>query len=366
MGLFLRSSAIIPILFLLIIPWSLGQQIRIITDESSPDFGSLEVIKLAEIRTAILQVFPKQAWQKNNDDLPPMLGKTFSTDSSLVFVPKYSFIQGKSYMVRLQMPEGTPQIIHEFKVPVLRKAKPTKIVQVYPSSAILPANLLKMYIQFSAPMGQDEVYPNLSLYDDEGQEIVNPFLEIHPPLWDKTQKRLTLWFDPGRIKRGLHPNRELGPPLRPWKTYILKIAPDWKDALGQKLENGFEKSFHVIKADRQKPNPRNWKVDVPPAGTRDPLTIYFPEPMDKALLDSGVGVFEDENRQLLGESQTLDSERQWSFVPQFPWHSGSYAIRLSVRMEDLAGNNLKRLFDQSIIDQKKEQQELYALEFIIR
>ena len=46
-------------------------------------------------------------------------------------------------------------------------------------------------------------------------------LEVGEELWDADQCRLTLFFDPGRIKRGLRPHLEAGPPLTEGEAYRL-------------------------------------------------------------------------------------------------------------------------------------------------
>ena len=40
------------------------------------------------------------------------------------------------------------------------------------------------------------------------------FLDLQPELWNAEGTVLTLWLDPGRIKRDLIPNKELGIPLK--------------------------------------------------------------------------------------------------------------------------------------------------------
>ena len=42
-------------------------------------------------------------------------------------------------------------------------------------------------------------------------------------LWDQGFRRLTMTFDPGRIKRGLTSNEAIGPPLAEGKHYTLVI-----------------------------------------------------------------------------------------------------------------------------------------------
>jgi hypothetical protein len=48
--------------------------------------------------------------------------------------------------------------------------------------------------------------------------------------------RLTLFIDPGRIKRGVLPLEEVGPALEEGKRYTLMIDRDLKDGTGNPLK----------------------------------------------------------------------------------------------------------------------------------
>ena len=67
------------------------------------------------------------------------------------------------------------------------------------------------------------------------------YLELDQELWDPSGTRFTLFFDPGRIKRGLKPREELGPALEENKQYALAISREWRDAKGNRLEEAFRK-----------------------------------------------------------------------------------------------------------------------------
>jgi hypothetical protein len=98
-------------------------------------------------------------------------------------------------------------------------------VQVYPTSSKLPENHLRFYVHFSAPMSRGEAYEHLRLLRKNGEPVYLPFLEIGEELWDKSGMRLTLLFDPGRVKRGLKPREENGPVLEEGEEYTLVIEP---------------------------------------------------------------------------------------------------------------------------------------------
>jgi len=141
----------------------------------------------------------------------------------------------------------------------------------------LPQNLLKFYLHFSAPMSRGHIYDHIHLLDQNGQAVELPFLEIDEELWNPEMTRLTLFIDPGRIKRGVQPLEEIGPALEAGKSYTLEIDAAWRDNAGLPLRENFRKSFRVAAPDREPPAPATWKIRSPKAGTHAALNIGMPE-----------------------------------------------------------------------------------------
>ncbi len=149
------------------------------------------------------------------------------------------------------------------------EVEPSTVVSaVYPSASRLPENQLKLYLHFSAPMTRGEAYRHIRLLDAEGRALQLVFLELGEELWDPGLRRLTLFFDPGRIKRGLRPHLDAGPPLTEGTSYRLVIDPGWRDAAGLPLAAGFEKAFTVTAPDRHSPDPDSWRLTAPAAASR--------------------------------------------------------------------------------------------------
>ncbi len=111
-------------------------------------------------------------------------------------------------------PVGVARIEAGFDIPKAAPGAATRIEHIYPSTDTLPANTLKLYIYFSAPMRRGEAWQHIRLLDEHGAPVELPFLEIDQELWDTTNTRLTVLFDPGRIKRGLLPLNESGPNIQ--------------------------------------------------------------------------------------------------------------------------------------------------------
>jgi len=172
-------------------------------------------------------------------------------------------------------------------------------------------------------------------------------------------------LDPGRIKRGLAPNLQMGPPLRQSEKYILQIDNLWKDKNGKYITDEFSKEFFVGSPDRSSPDPNNWKIIIPPFNSRDKLQIHFSEPMDHALLQRMIKIIDKENITIMGEISIMDEERKWCFVPDDFWNKGDYFINVDVNLEDLAGNNLRRVFDVDNLKDSIGSKKYYRIPFTI-
>ncbi|MEW6210352.1 MAG: Ig-like domain-containing protein [Acidobacteriota bacterium] len=304
-------------------------------------------------------------------DMPPMLGEYLIERDAIRFHPRFPLVVGLQYTARFDVSlfasmtqsnvSDQSPVIASFALPK-SEATLTRVAAVYPSADRLPANQLKLYIEFSAPMSMGVAYDHIHLFDERGRELPKAFLRLQQELWDESRKRLTLWFDPGRIKRGLRPNVEMGEPLTEGRSYRLVIDRSWLDAEGNAMAESFEKKFTVAPSDRQPPDPATWQLAAPRAGTREPVRLVFSEPLDRALLESKLDLLDDHRNRLEGAVEIINDEREWRFTPASEWAEGSYSILIDSAIEDLAGNNLRRSFD---IDLKKSSPVLSQAEKVV-
>jgi hypothetical protein len=279
-------------------------------------------------------------------DAPPMLGVYTVENGSLVFRPRFPLGAGVRARAVFHPPHGSA-IEAVFEVPKADLTASTRVRRVYPSTDLLPDNQLKFYVFFSAPMRRGEAWLHIHLLDQKGAAVDLPFLEQE--LWDRDYQRLTVLFDPGRIKRGLLPLQEAGPAIEEGKQYTLVVDRDWQDARGAPLQEEFRKPFRVGPADRTPPDPAQWRLSAPQAGTSDALVVDFPKPMDYALLlrlldVSGVAGAVSVDRQ----------ETEWRFIPSQLWKPGEYRLVVDTALEDLAGNHIGQAFDVDIFEKVSE------------
>jgi hypothetical protein len=277
-------------------------------------------------------------------DVPPLLGAYSVADGSLVFTPRFPVAPGIHIRAVFQAPGGAP-VEGTFEIPKAAALAATTLVdRVYPSTGVLPENQLKFYIYFSAPMAKGQAWQRIHLLGPDGVRVVLPFLELEEELWDRDNTRLTVLFDPGRIKRGLLPLKEDGPSIQAGKHYTLVIDRDWQDGRGAPLAEEFRKEFRVGPADRTPPNPAKWRIGAPHAGTTEALVLSFPKPMDYALLQHLLEVASPGGR-VAGSVAVVKDETEWRFTPQQPWTAGDYQVVIRTALEDLAGNHVGRAFD---------------------
>jgi len=224
------------------------------------------------------------------------------------------------------------------------------VEHVYPSIDRLPENQLKFYVHFSAPMSRGEAYRHISLLNSAGNAVELPFLELEQELWDPTGTRLTLLFDPGRIKRGLVPHNDVGPALEAGGSYVLVVDAGWHDASGTPLGGEFRKKFTAVAADRDPPDPAKWTLSPPRQTSQDGFEVRFPEPMDRALLERMLTVKSPAGKTVKGRVFIDNLETVWRFIPDDPWNPGPYILSIDTALEDLAGNRLGRPFDVDLFE----------------
>jgi hypothetical protein len=308
---------------------------------------------------AILSVYTHEAYLKKIDQ--PVAGTYSWNDDTLVFKPAYAFASGETYhavfepkklliSAGIQAESSSDKLELSYSIP-METFPTTTIESIYPASANLPENLLRVYIYFSAPMMPGEAYHHISLMRENETTVEKAFLLVDQELWDIERKRFTLFFDPGRIKRDLKSNIELGTPLQEGGNYLLVIDSAWRDAYGNAIEKSIKKKLSIKRAERTKVSPSLWKVIPPEAGTLAHVVILFDRPMDHALALKHITI-KNVSGLVTGQAQTVD-DTAWKFTPDHPWVEGKHIIMISPLLEDVAGNNLNNAFDLELLKESR-------------
>lgn len=274
---------------------------------------------------------------------PAMLGSYRCEGGVLIFTPRFEPTPSVQLRAVFRSANAEPIVAWFGGVPVPVQAPTTRILSVTPSADAWPENILRLYLTFSAPMRIGEAWRHIRMLDAAGQPMGGMFVEIEQELWDPEGWRLTVLFDPARIKRGLVDHINEGPPLMVGAQCALQIDAAWRDAEGRQLIEGLTKTVAVAPALRGALDPDTWRL-TRPVSSSQPLVVDFPHPLDGALGLRALSVWKDA-AELPGDARLEREETRLVFTPDIPWTPGRYALRADPVLEDIAGNRIGRPFD---------------------
>ena len=321
------------------------------------DVGGIPAAALARLSTsgwsdaewqALMRVSVKAA----GDNRPPIVGRYAVADRVLRFTPMFPFDGGREYDVRFD-PSRLPgasagsnagSMAATVTLPAVTRTPSAVVSRVYPSGTVMPANQLRMYLHFSAPMDSRSGHEYVTLIDERGDEVVDAFLPLDADFWNYDRTRYTVFFDPGRVKRGILPNRQMGRALVAGRRYTLVIKREWRDGHGQPLKEELRHAFTASPAVERPLSMAEWKIAAPAAGTREPLTVTFPAALDHGLLQRALSVARD-GAALDGTITIEPGETCWRFTPRDAWPTGRHQLVALQFLEDLAGNRIGRAFE---------------------
>jgi hypothetical protein len=276
--------------------------------------------------------------------LQQIAGEFVVDASGVVFTPRFPFLSGASYAVFV---DG--QSHGSITVDAPDATATTEVVAIYPTASTVPLNLLKCYVQFSAPMSEGWQRRAVHVRSAEtGELLQDMFLPGGTELWDRARTRLTLLLDPGRIKRGLLPHEQMGYPLTECVPILLTVDATYRDASGRPLRSGAERRYEVGPPLRTRIDPAAWSVRAPAAGSRGSLVVEFDRRLDHALLQRTLVVRDRAGVELPGRASIGEGEQSWQFKPDEPWRAGGHLLQVDPQLEDLAGNSVTRVFDRDL------------------
>ena len=285
--------------------------------------------------------------------LPPVIGSYTVQRDTVIFKPQFGFDPGRHYRAvfepaRLPGAEASSDpapLISTFGLAAKDLVPSTVVTGVFPSIDVVPENQLRLYVHFSAPMGLKGGIGYVRLLDEAGDEVRDPFLPLDAEFWNRDRTRFTVFFDPGRQKRGILPNEEMGRSLVDGRSYTLLVSREWRDAQGMPLKEEFRRRFKVGPPDERPLDQHMWRIEPPRAGGRERLAVTFPEPLDQGLLLRALAIADGRGRRIDGESAIEAHETRWLFTPAAPWRSGDYFLQALTILEDMAGNRIGRAFE---------------------
>ncbi len=290
----------------------------------------------------------------NCRDIPSVAGDFAVDFDSVWFVPRFPFMDGMNYSLVIDAGvidaggDGSPEV-WAVRRPSTPTVPSTEVAAIHPTATELPVNLLRMYVLFSAPMSEGWAGRAIRVcLEDTGEELEGVFLPSDPELWDASRQRLTMLLDPGRIKRGLVPNREFGYPLIEGAPVRVIVGAEFRDAGGQHLKAGSAHSYQIGPPLRSRIDPGRWRLTAPVAGSLNPLVVIFDRTLDHGLLQHCLWVRDATGAPIPGQGESGAAEHNWQFTPALPWVTGGYQLVVEPHLEDVAGNSPVRVFDRDI------------------
>lgn len=296
------------------------------------------------------------------DNSTAILGSFYSDKKTKTFTPIIPFTNGETYAIK-----KNKSIVLSFAIKSKVKTEAPQLLNIYPTVNEVPENLLKMYFEFSKPMQEvGSTLDFIQVFNKTTNKKVDIFLELETELWNKSHTILTLWLDPGRIKKDLIPNKEKGLPIVKGHEYEIKINALFRDANGSNLDKDYLKTFTVIEADKNKPSIDNWNV-ITSIATNHDIKIEFNEPLDAILLQETIKIYDVSNNVIDAKMMLSNNQKSIELKHTNGLKGGKYKVRIESRLEDLAGNNLNRLFDEDLQSNKpKDTSAIKEISFIIK
>jgi hypothetical protein len=99
----------------------------------------------------------------------------------------------------------------------------------------------------------------------------------------------------------------------------------------------------------------------------EPVLINTREPLDYFLLVETIKIVDENGNIIPGSLKISNEETRLSFIPNKEWRPGNYRLQVASYLEDLAGNNLNKIFDRDITaKQVTEDKSNYEKPFILR
>lgn len=220
--------------------------------------------------------------------------------------------------------------------------------EVYPTGEVLPENLLRLYIYFTGDMSKAGALDAIELRNANGARVQGAFLTNKIDLWSPDARRLTVLFDPGRVKTGLIAHNTMGRALNVGEHYTLYINQSMRTANGCALAGSFQKSFLVSNPDFEPPRIDQWKIQPPKTDSLNWLSVTLNGPHDHVSLAYRIRVLDQQGSVLPGHIKLKKNESEWLFKPSQPWGHRNYSISIDPLLEDISGNRITGSFEKPL------------------
>jgi hypothetical protein len=326
----------------------------------------------ADLLKRAFRVTVVQMQSSEGNRLPDVSGRYRVVEDEVEFTPTFPFDSNVEYRASFDprlpgfAPAEEPSTL-EFVIPSEHKETAlSAVTRIFPSSDLLPENVLRFYVHFSNAMQRGRALEQISLLDSDGLAVPDALYRAPVELWDRAMRRLTVLLDPGRLKRWVGPNVALGLPLKTGHHYILEIGSGMIDLHGRPLREPFRKHFVAGDPVREPIAVRKWRLHRPAAGSRQVLVLTFANSLDWALPFETIRIESEDGLLIDGQIQVDHCETRWSLTPALPWVGGVYRVTVSSRLEDVCGNTPTGAFDRPLRNHLNTVAEAERSSFVFR
>lgn len=275
---------------------------------------------------------------------PGMLISILENGDQLHIRPRFALRPGKPHRFTLDYGAADPLELN-WTTDQANAAAPI-LASYSPHGVSVPANMLRMYLTFTEPMARGQVAKSIRLYREGHGWVDHAFLNLSTELWDRQQQRLTLLFDPGRIKLGVGPNQQIGAPLQPGAAYRLMVSGGMVSAKGAPIGEDRAIAFLASPAERSVVNAKDWHLVLPKAKSREAFVVQFGRIMDAGVATNALRVIDEAGTRVAG--RVFSDGLEWRFSPTKPWSAKEYELIVAPSFEDIGGNTTYAPFDAAI------------------
>ncbi|MEO1175181.1 MAG: hypothetical protein AAFX94_24465, partial [Myxococcota bacterium] len=130
------------------------------------------------------------------------------------------------------------------------------------------------------------------------------------------------------------------------------VLPSWRSIAGIPLRTVYTHRFDATVEDRSRVDPGTWTLHLPPPLTSESLRVEFHERVDHVSAQRFLAVLDEGQNPVPGRWELFDGEREARFVPAKDWGTDlrDYSLLVSVRFEDVVGNNVNAAFEHSVTE----------------
>jgi hypothetical protein len=180
-----------------------------------------------------------------------------------------------------------------------------RVTRILPTSATWPENLVRLHVEFSAPMSDPDAGEYVALLNRLGGAVAGALTPADAP-WNEARTRYTLLVQAGDGTKTRS--------LQAGRTYTIAVDDRWRDAAGEPLEAAYRQVVTIGPADRDPVAVEDWRLAPPRRDRPDALVVTFPEPLDPDLLDRSLGVASPAGAPVPGRSRIDPGEKGWELT----------------------------------------------------